>query len=178
MSTIIIYFHGYNSSPNSDKVERLRQIPDSIVHAFPASVDPDVAIDSVGNEILNVLLDRLHTDDKIVFVGTSLGGWLASKLATMYDVPAILINPSFNPAKTLEKFDIPIDVRIRYTPLVPRMYKDVYFFAERDEVIPNEDMRAALRMLGADVFVYLNTDHRFNNEAFDEVCKYIESHYA
>lgn len=177
MSTIIIYFHGYNSSPNSDKVERLRQIPDSIVHAFPASVDPDVAIDSVGNEILNVLLDRIHTDDQIVFVGTSLGGWLASKLATMYDVPAILINPSFNPAITLERYDVPVEVRNRYKPIVPRMFKDVYFFAEQDDVIPNEEMRGALRMLGGTVFVDKTADHRFNGEPFEEVCKYIERRF-
>ena len=40
---------------------------------------------------------QAHADDKIVLIGSSLGGYYATYLAETYGLPAVLINPAIRP---------------------------------------------------------------------------------
>lgn len=98
MKKFIVYFHGYASSPNTDKVTQLKlAYPNDYIYAFLADIDPEIAIKEVGNNIDLALLDHIEEDIDITFIGTSLGAWLAAKMADLYGVKSILINPVLYP---------------------------------------------------------------------------------
>ena len=106
MKTVsIVYFHGYGSSPNSDKVAALRAgLKDRAkVYAYPADIDPEIAKAELTREIDSMLAGHRNaaTQDSVIFIGTSLGGWWASELGESYGIPAIVINPSCNPTSSL-----------------------------------------------------------------------------
>jgi predicted esterase YcpF (UPF0227 family) len=174
MKKLIVYFHGYGSSEKSDKVVRLKTESEFEVHSFSANIDPIIAIDEVGNKIDLVLADNHHEPVKLIFIGTSLGGWLASKMASRYDCDAIIINPSVDPANSLAKYDVPEDIRSKYDVLVPNK-KHKYFFAENDLVINNTEFRKHLTLLGHDVIVIKDADHRFGDDAFEKVISYVKN---
>lgn len=95
---MIIYFHGFGSTGSSKKVELLKD-------RFQNVVAPDLPFDP--NEI-KTLVESIVADfyknnrgDKLVFVGTSLGGFYANYFAHLYDCPAVLVNPSLEPENTL-----------------------------------------------------------------------------
>lgn len=93
----IVYFHGLGSSAKTDKVQWLQErFPHDKVLAFDASLDPIIAMWDVGNSILLSLVDD-HSDGDLIFIGTSLGAWLANELSNEFKCRAILINPSYNP---------------------------------------------------------------------------------
>lgn len=88
---MIIYLHGFNSSANvnSDKVKLLSTIDEVYVAKY----------DSFHSytDIFKDLTDAVEGFKNKVFVGTSLGGFYASKLAKHYSAPAVCINPCINP---------------------------------------------------------------------------------
>lgn len=176
MGVVVVYFHGYGSSPNTDKVAALRDGLGVPVHAFPIDVDPDVARAQLTHNIDMLLLDDMHAPDRVVFVGTSLGGWWASEMADLYGVPAVVINPSRDPARTLDRYGVPELTRAKYSP-IKMSIDNVYFFAERDDVIDNTKLREVLLTHGYEVYVDETADHRFNGKPFERVIEYIKKKY-
>lgn len=96
---LIIYIHGFNSSPDSEKAQDfltacLRE--DAFDIAVPSlSHDPQAAI---------AQLEKLIGEaDKNLYllVGSSLGGYYATYLAEKYHCRAALINPAVSPVKHL-----------------------------------------------------------------------------
>lgn len=174
MKKLIVYFHGYGSSPKSDKVARLRQEPDFNVHAFNIDIDPVFAEKHLTHWINMCLVDNIHLPEKLVFVGTSLGGWWAKKMAKQYKCKAVIINPSVDPANSLIKYGIAEEVLSGYHLLAPYI-GDKYFFAEHDEVIDNVEFRNNLIDSGYDVTVVKNADHRFGGDAFEKVVSYLKT---
>ncbi len=174
MKKIIVYFHGYGSSVNSDKVTRLKQEPGFEVYAYPANIDPVIAVKEVSDNIDLMLITDPEVSCELIFVGTSLGAWLASKMAKMYQCKAVIINPSIDPTTSLEKYGVPLKIREKYSVLAP--YKGhKYFFARHDEVIDNREFRNNLTDAGFDVTIVDGADHRFAGPAFEEVIKYLNA---
>ena len=169
MSKLVFYFHGYGSSPESSKVSRLREsLPDSEIHAFPIDIDPRVAIPELCERIESVLLDSPHSEDSVLFVGTSLGGWYAGHLANLYGLPCILINPSCTPSVSLERYDVPASVRGAYSDLV-MPEKGELFLAERDEILDHSKIKSS----GSPMTIVPGADHRFEGEPFSLVIERI-----
>lgn len=166
---LIFYFHGYNSSPNSDKVEKIRSVFEN-TYAFSIDPDPTVSIPNLIKQIECVLLDDkfMNKDDlNIVFIGTSLGAWYASTLGHMFNVKSILINPCYDPTKTLKLLGgIPDDVCEKYTTLAFGDRSKVYI-STNDEVIDYTSIQNTLETL--DVTYVKNSNHRFNGPEFDDV---------
>ena len=101
---LIIYIHGFNSSPASEKAQEFITYCQSSVQqkqglfelSAPAlSHDPEAAIAQL--EAL------IHDADKNLYllVGSSLGGYYATYLAEKYQCRAALINPAVSPVKHL-----------------------------------------------------------------------------
>ena len=98
----IIYLHGFGSAGASPKVDALKA-------AFGAEnvFAPDLPFDP--NQVITIVKDIIHArylqtnwkNDKLIFVGTSLGGFYANYFGQLYDCPAVLVNPSTMPDKTL-----------------------------------------------------------------------------
>jgi predicted esterase YcpF (UPF0227 family) len=90
---LIVYLHGFNSSPQSHKAQVLaRYMAErgrAAEYACPAL--PPLAEDAV-REAESAMAGR-----KVCFVGSSLGGFYATYLAEKHDARAVLINPAVDP---------------------------------------------------------------------------------
>lgn len=95
---MILYLHGFASSRNSEKVKALEKLPHIKVVAFDLSMNPLKAIDQI-----KTFIEKNQSED-IMLMGSSLGGYYAQHIAALFDLPAILINPSMQPYNTLSRF--------------------------------------------------------------------------
>ena len=93
---MIIYLHGFNSSPQSGKAQYLKRTLDGkgkgaefVCPQLPHR--PDLAVAAVEAEIAQ------RRKEKITLVGSSLGGFYATWLAEKHSVRAVLINPAIDP---------------------------------------------------------------------------------
>lgn len=168
-NTLIFYFHGYNSSPNTDKVKRIQNVfPDTF--AFFIDPDPSISITHLSEKIESVLLDYkyLHKENlNVVFIGTSLGAWYASNLAEMFNVKSVLINPCYDPHTTLKRLGgVSDEICDKYNPLVFSAKSDIYISID-DEVIDYSPIRNVLDAMN--VSYVKNSNHRFNGPEFDAV---------
>lgn len=174
----IFYFHGYGSTPNSDKVARLKAaFPDDSVYAFPVPLDPVDADIYLTSQIIMALVDNLHSDGPTVFVGTSLGAYWAGRLAKDFGVPSILINPAIDPATTLEKYGVSPETRAKFSKM-PIEDSQIYFFAVKDDVIDNLATHEILMNregIDTPMFWFKDETHRFDGPGFDRVFDVISS---
>lgn len=98
--THFIYLHGFNSAfdPSNEKVKHLRTI----------GTVTGITYDTTKSysEIFDYLTDQVRQYDllEVVFVGTSLGGFWAAKMAQYFRTPSVLINPCYDPTNMLQKY--------------------------------------------------------------------------
>jgi predicted esterase YcpF (UPF0227 family) len=95
---MIIYLHGFNSSPASFKASLLRQKLESMGRGAEFSAPalphrPSAAIKVLGAEVAR------HPG--VVLVGSSLGGYYATWLAEKHGLKAVLVNPAVRPYELL-----------------------------------------------------------------------------
>jgi pimeloyl-ACP methyl ester carboxylesterase len=174
MKKMIVYFHGYGSSRNSPKVDRLKQEKDFNVFAFHIPIDPEVAAKQLVENIDMALIEDLHKPEDLVFVGTSLGGWWAGRMAKLYQCKAVIINPSIDPGVSLAKYGVSPEILNKYY-LFPPYIGHKYFFAKNDEIIDNETFRNNLIESGHDVTVDDKANHRFDGDSFEKVVSYLKT---
>tara|TARA_B110001452_G_C15201715_1_gene417039 strand:+ start:695 stop:1297 length:603 start_codon:yes stop_codon:yes gene_type:complete len=101
----LIYLHGFNSSPQSVKALQMNQfITDNcseITIVTPTlEVTPRIALEQIitlVDEIKNI-----EENAVIRFVGSSMGGFLATLCGEKYDAKAVLINPAVAPHRMIE----------------------------------------------------------------------------
>lgn len=93
---MILYLHGFNSSPQSAKVQYLKRYLEErgrggefVCPLLPHR--PNLAVAAAEAE-----LERLERE-KITLVGSSLGGFYATWLAEKHALRAVLINPAIDP---------------------------------------------------------------------------------
>jgi predicted esterase YcpF (UPF0227 family) len=100
---MIIYIHGFNSSPASTKARqlgaRLRAMGRAAEFGCPAlSHRPSVAVGQ-----LEALMQPVPAA-RITLVGSSLGGYYATWLAQKHGVRAVLVNPAIAPHEGLRAY--------------------------------------------------------------------------
>jgi predicted esterase YcpF (UPF0227 family) len=100
---MLIYLHGFNSSPGSHKTQLLKRYMEArglgSQYGCPALPHlPDRAIAVIEAEI------AAHPRDSTTLVGSSLGGFYATYLAERHDLRAILINPAVLPHEGLRAY--------------------------------------------------------------------------
>jgi uncharacterized protein len=100
---MIVYLHGFNSSPQSHKARLFGQYMKERGRGNEFSCPtlphrPDAAVAVVEAEMAR------HFKDGIALVGSSLGGFYATWLAEKYGVRAVLINPAIDPHVGLRAF--------------------------------------------------------------------------
>ncbi len=96
---MLIYLHGFNSSPASHKAKLLREKMMSLKRA-DAFVCPKLSHRPI--EAIAQIEMIMGSCDDITLVGSSLGGYYATYLAEKYGCKAALVNPAVNPALSLE----------------------------------------------------------------------------
>jgi predicted esterase YcpF (UPF0227 family) len=97
---MVIYLHGFNSAfdPDNVKVRALAQV----YQLHPLTYDSFAPFDEVM-EFLTTQADSLGAAGLKV-VGTSLGGFFAAHLASRLGLPAVVINPCYDPHAMLDKY--------------------------------------------------------------------------
>jgi predicted esterase YcpF (UPF0227 family) len=100
---MLIYLHGFNSSPGSHKTQMLKRYMEARGlgerYSCPALPHlPDRAIAVIEAEI------AAHRADSVTLIGSSLGGFYATYLAERHDLRAILINPAVFPHEGLRAY--------------------------------------------------------------------------
>jgi hypothetical protein len=93
---MILYLHGFNSSPQSAKAQYLRRYLEErgrgaelVCPHLPHR--PSLAVALAETEIARL------SKDKLTLVGSSLGGFYATWLAEKHALRAVLINPAIDP---------------------------------------------------------------------------------
>jgi hypothetical protein len=105
MKTLVVYFHGLGGSPNSSKVKDLRDAG-FLVEAPSIPVDP-VKAEATLDDFLDRVITKHYYDGsftKVVFVGTSLGGFWAARMGEKWDATQVLVNPAMSPEISLKKY--------------------------------------------------------------------------
>jgi uncharacterized protein len=89
---MIVYLHGFNSSPRSHKAEVMRRymVEHGLEHEFVCPALPPRASEAIRE------IERCAFADPC-FVGSSLGGFYATYLAEKHGARAVLINPAIEP---------------------------------------------------------------------------------
>ena len=103
MITHLLYLHGFRSSPQSFKAQRVadwvrRERPD--VHWWCPQLPPSPA------EAMQTVAERISSwpREHMAVIGSSLGGFYATVVAEREGCPAVLLNPAVEPARDLEKY--------------------------------------------------------------------------
>jgi predicted esterase YcpF (UPF0227 family) len=180
---MILYLHGFRSSPRSFKARVMQErmtaagrAGDLICPQLPAS--PKAAME------LALLLAERHAPHNLSIVGSSLGGFYATWLAERLKVRAVVLNPSVDPLKNLEKHvgvttnwhsDKPFEFRREHIDelaalKVARITQPERYFlvaATGDEVLDYRDMVA--HYAGARQHVIEGSDH-----AISEFAQYVD----
>ena len=94
----IIYLHGFGSIANQNhpKVKELERL------GTVKSIAPDYS--KSFNEIILHVYSHCEIEQVNLIVGTSMGGWLASIISALDNIPFVAINPSLTPHTTLMKY--------------------------------------------------------------------------
>jgi predicted esterase YcpF (UPF0227 family) len=103
VQNVIIYLHGFLSSPQSVKAQQTKAfaaehypLVDFVLPQLPPYPLPTV-------ELLDELVAR-YQGCKLCFIGSSLGGYLSTYLLEKYQGRAVLINPAVQPYKLLADY--------------------------------------------------------------------------
>lgn len=87
---MIVYLHGFASSPFSAKAQQLQQRVSAVGEAWycpQLPVSPKKAVDDVLSYI------QSHADKAVTLIGSSLGGLYATWIAEQLGCRAVLLNP-------------------------------------------------------------------------------------
>jgi uncharacterized protein len=104
MSALLIYLHGFNSSPASYKARYLQGYLQAKGLADRLLV-PELNHQPVkAVQIVRQLIETSLPDADITLIGSSLGGYYATTLAEQYKLRAVLINPAVYPYRLLRNY--------------------------------------------------------------------------
>ena len=91
---MIVYLHGFNSSPQSHKAQLLaRYLEERGLGARYACP----ALSPLASDAIKQIEKLIRKNSRVCFVGSSLGGFYATYLAERHAAKAALINPAIDP---------------------------------------------------------------------------------
>lgn len=101
--TMILYLHGFNSSPASHKSNQLRERLQSLGRAAEFRCP---ALPHLPREAMALLEREIEgiSADGITLIGSSLGGFYATWLTEKYGVRSVLVNPAITPQAGLRAY--------------------------------------------------------------------------
>ncbi|TFF77785.1 esterase YqiA [Aeromonas taiwanensis] len=105
MTSVLLYLHGFNSSPGSAKAQQMAawvaaNRPDIEV-VIPAQPNTPAQAWAAIEQTLAELQARHGEGLRLGAVGSSLGGFMATRVSELYGCRAALINPAVRPHELL-----------------------------------------------------------------------------
>ncbi|AXA92575.1 YqiA/YcfP family alpha/beta fold hydrolase [Massilia sp. YMA4] len=191
---MILYLHGFRSSPRSmkgrllaERMAALGRADEYIAPQLPAS--PKLAMEQACALVAHVPADEL------CIIGSSLGGYYATWMAERLGCRAVLLNPAVTPLRDLDKHvgvttmyhsDEPFEFKREYidelrafaVPAITRPERYFLLAATGDEVLDYRTMVA--HYAGARQHVIQGSDHGISEFAdyVDEVLAFARVHGA
>ena len=100
---MLIYLHGFNSSPDSHKAQLLKRYmqEQGLAEQYCCPALPTLGMRAIA--MVEAVIAR-HPRASITLVGSSLGGFYATYLAERHDLRAVLINPAVYPHEDLRAY--------------------------------------------------------------------------
>lgn len=181
---MILYLHGFRSSPRSAKARVVAQRMAALGMADQLLCPHLPASPAEAMVLAQMLVERFPAE-QLAIVGSSLGGYYATWLAERIGCRAVLLNPAVAPFKNLEQHvgvtteyhsERPFEFKESYIDelralAVPRISKPERYFliaATGDEVLDYRDMLA--HYAGARQQLIEGSDH-----AIGEFAQYVDS---
>jgi predicted esterase YcpF (UPF0227 family) len=180
---MILYLHGFRSSPQSFKARVVAQKMAQLGRAEELACPQLPASPKQAMDLALALVDGVPPD-RLALVGSSLGGFYATWLAEKLGCRAVLLNPAVRPLDSLEQHvgvttawhsDQPFEFKREYIDEMRDLAVDHITRPERyfliaatgDEVLDYRDMVA--HYAGARQHVIDGSDH-----AIPEFAKYVD----
>lgn len=162
----ILYVHGFGSKvdPRSDKRIALANIADV------DAVAPDYS--APYPDVIATVTPYLDKAD--LLLGTSMGGFLVTRLSELTGKPFVAVNPVLDPQKTLSKyigthqdhvgrtFTLTEQAVSTYPVFLPSSQKGMVLLDLGDELLDSQQTKAALEPL-MPVHVFEGGSHRFSH---------------
>lgn len=98
----IIYLHGFNSSPQSEKAKLVQEYFDSPTCQVHVPALPPAPLEAIA--LVECIYGSLQGEEVLGFVGSSLGGYYSLYLHQRFNLPAVLINPAVCPYELLMNY--------------------------------------------------------------------------
>ena len=159
------YIHGYESSPTSAKAVLFQET----LHAQPITYRKGNPEDLVIADCLKRISQVIINDPQVAFIGSSLGGFLATSLALDHTniTHLVLLNPAILPPDIDVTTIKGIPRRILEDMINPRFFqhkilaKIIIIRGTQDEVVPDSWILGFAKAQAATLHL-LNDDHRFS----------------
>ena len=193
-STLVVYLHGFRSSPNSSKAVKTKEAIKALstmsnpIHWYCPQLlaSPKQSMDMVIEYI------KANPVDRLIVIGSSLGGFYANYLAERYQCKAVTLNPAVRAPRELAPHvgvmtaydsDEPFDFRPEYIDelcalQVERLARPENYFliaAKGDELLDWKEMFDFYS--GAQQLVLEGSDHGISeySEYLPQVMRFISS---
>jgi uncharacterized protein len=179
-STLLVYLHGFRSSPRSSKAVMTGQAVRALNNKDERYEWYCPQLLASPKESMNMVTQYIDASkaDKVVVVGSSLGGFYTNYLAEKYDCIGIALNPAVRAARELEPHvgmmtaydsDEPFDFRAEYIDELKALQVETitrperYFLiaAKGDELLDWQEMVDFYT--GAKQLVLEGSDHGISN---------------
>ena len=156
MSKVLVYLHGLGSKGQTLKSEALKAVlakNDVKFIAPDLPLDPKLVVDHIRQEVTQIYLDSGIT--KLVFCGTSLGGFYSAYFGESFDAEYVAINPVIHPSEAFRRYietpslnyasDLPLEMQPEMLIELAKMEKMIekpngylanIFLAADDDVVP------------------------------------------
>jgi hypothetical protein len=175
ISDMLIYVHGFNSSPASTKARQLRAALEAMGRAdeFACPALPDRPSRAIA--LLEAQMAHAPAGN-LTLVGSSLGGYYSTWLAEKHGVRAVLVNPAITPHEGLRAYLGPQtnlytgepyelteqhldELRALLVPVPTRPERYYLMVTTGDEVLDYRE--AVAKYAGARQLVVQGSDHGF-----------------
>lgn len=102
---MLLYIHGFNSSPYSDKAVVTAQYM-ALHHPLLTFHQPQLPnTPKAAMALLTEYVEAaMNAQEPLTYIGSSLGGYFASYLAETYGGKAVLVNPAVKPFDLFDEF--------------------------------------------------------------------------
>jgi predicted esterase YcpF (UPF0227 family) len=174
--TLLVYLHGFRSSPNSSKAVKTREAVkalSSATHTYEWYCPQLLASPKESMTMVMKHIDQTRADN-LVIIGSSLGGFYTNYLAEKYQCKGVALNPAVYAARELEPHvgmmtaydsEEPFDFKAEYVDELRTLQVNTitdpqrYFLmaAKGDELLDWKEMVAFYS--GAKQFVLEGSDH-------------------
>ena len=103
MEKVVIYLHGFLSSPQSIKAQQTQKFANEFYPDLSLEIPQLANYPADALEVIEEVVER-HTGKQFCFIGSSLGGYLSTYMVQKLGGKAVLINPAVKPYELLADY--------------------------------------------------------------------------